>query len=83
MYDGQKGTQQLLLFFAFVSVPVMLLAHPLYLKSKVGHAAPEVSHQVDYDNSDEDDDHSDRRKLAPVAAAHHGHGGHGNEVLFL
>ncbi|RHY25847.1 hypothetical protein DYB32_008946 [Aphanomyces invadans] len=72
MYDGQKTTQQILLLCAAVSVPAMLLGHPLYLKWVHGQAAPEVSHQVDFEQLEEDDDHS---KLAPAAS--HGGGGHG------
>ncbi|KAF0713433.1 Aste57867_4334 [Aphanomyces stellatus] len=79
MYDGQKKTQQFLLLLAVLSVPVMLFGHPLYLKMIHGQAAPEVSHQVDFEQLEEEDEHAHK---APVAASHgHGHG-HGEEFVF-
>ncbi|KDO22771.1 hypothetical protein SPRG_12198 [Saprolegnia parasitica CBS 223.65] len=75
MYEGQKKMQQTLLAFAGLSVPIMLLCHPLYMKFKYGSPAQEVSHQVDFDNLSDDDDHA---KLAPAAHGGHGHG-HGDE----
>ncbi|RHZ04210.1 hypothetical protein DYB31_004651 [Aphanomyces astaci] len=83
MYAGQKKTQNFLLLLAMLSVPVMLLGHPLYLKWVHGKAAgvPEIAHQVDFEQLEETDD--DHAKLAPTAAASHGgDGGHGEEFDF-
>ncbi|OQS02153.1 vacuolar proton translocating ATPase A subunit, partial [Thraustotheca clavata] len=70
MYEGQKKIQQTLLMLAGLSVPVMLLCHPLYLKFTAGSPAPEIAHQVDFDDDD------DNTKL--THAAHHSGGGHGH-----
>lgn len=76
MYDGQLKTQQTLLMFAGLSVPVMLAVKPLYLKFLNDRAAPAVSHGVDYD-------HDETAHILPASG--HGHGGgdgHGEHFEF-
>jgi len=73
MFEGQKKIQQILLLAAFVSVPIMLLCHPFYLKAKYGKKAPEIAHQVDFERLDEDEENG---RIAPAPS--HGGGGHGH-----
>lgn len=70
MYDGQLQTQQTLLALAFLSVPVMLAAKPLYAKLVHSRAAPPVAHHVD-------DEHDELAHMIPAGHGHHG--GHGGD----
>jgi len=52
IYDGQAGIQNILLFVAFVSVPILLLAKPYFLSKEI--EAKKGEHN---DDDDEDDSH--------------------------
>merc|ERR1712194_992788 len=52
LYDGQAGIQNILLFVAFVSVPILLLAKPYFLSKEI--EAKKGEHN---DDDDEDDSH--------------------------
>jgi V-type H+-transporting ATPase subunit a len=61
MYAGQGGIQNILLLFAFASVPVLLLAKP-YLLSKQQTHQPIVHHSDDLEDANgghEDEDHEE------------------------
>jgi V-type H+-transporting ATPase subunit a len=80
MFEGQLKTQQTLLFFAFISVPVMLCAKPFYLKWQNDRQTPNVNHHMSFD------DEEDEEKHTPVhhghGSGHGGHGEHGEEFAF-
>jgi len=58
LYAGQPGVQNFLLFIAFISVPILLLAKPYLISKQHENEGHHAAHSDDHDDDDEDDSHS-------------------------